>query len=375
MKIGIPKERRADERRVAASPDTVKRYKALGLEPVVEGGAGLEAAIPDQVFAAAGATIADDPAAVWDSEIVLKVQRPDDDEVGRLKQGQLLVAMLDPYNNREQLEAYAKAGAVSFALELLPRTTRAQAMDVLSSQANLAGYRAMVEAMAEYSRVLPMMMTAAGTVTPAKVFVVGAGVAGLQAIATARRMGAVVTATDVRPAAKEEIESLGGKFVGFIPEDAATKGGYARPLTAEEQAEQAKIVAEHVRGQDIVVTTAQIPGRKAPRIVTAEMVRSMKPGSVVLDMAAESGGNVEGSEPGEAVDVGGVKVVGAKNLPSRIAPATTVLYARNLFNFVQLLVDPKSKELKVDTADDLIKGTLLTQGGAIVHDAFKPAAA
>ena len=375
MRIGIPKERRPDERRVAASPDTVKRYKALGLEPVVEGGAGLGAAIPDQVFAAAGATIADDPAAVWDSEIVLKVQRPDDEEVGRLKQGQLLVAMLDPYNNREQLEAYAKAGAVSFAMELLPRTTRAQAMDVLSSQANLAGYRAMVDAMAEYSRVLPMMMTAAGTVTPAKVFVVGAGVAGLQAIATARRMGAVVTATDVRPAAKEEIESLGGKFVGFIPEDAATKGGYARPLTAEEQAEQAKMVAEHLKGQDIVVTTAQIPGRKAPRIVTADMVKSMKPGSVVLDMAAESGGNVEGSKPGKTVEVGGVKVVGAKNLPSRIAPATTVLYARNLFNFVQLLVDPKSKELKVDTADDLIKGTLLTQGGAIVHDAFKPAAA
>jgi NAD(P) transhydrogenase subunit alpha len=375
MKIGIPKERHADERRVAASPDTVKRYKALGLEPVVEAGAGLGAAIPDRVFADAGATMADGPAAVWDSEIVLKVQRPDDEEVGRLKQGQLLVAMLDPYNNREQLEAYAKAGAVSFAMELLPRTTRAQAMDVLSSQANLAGYRAMVDAMAEYSRVLPMMMTAAGTVTPAKVFVVGAGVAGLQAIATARRMGAVVTATDVRPAAKEEVESLGGKFVGFIPEDAATKGGYARPLTAEEQAEQAKMVAEHLKGQDIVVTTAQIPGRKAPRIVTADMVKSMKPGSVVLDMAAESGGNVEGSKPGKAVDAGGVKVVGAKNLPSRIAPATTVLYARNLFNFVQLLVDPKSKELKVDTADDLIKGTLLTQGGAIVHDAFKPAAA
>jgi H+-translocating NAD(P) transhydrogenase subunit alpha len=375
MRIGIPKERRADERRVAASPDTVKRYKALGLEPVVEGGAGLGAAIADQVFADAGATIAEDPAAVWDSEIVLKVQRPDDDEVGRLKQGQLLVGMLDPHNSRDQLEAYAKAGAVAFALELLPRTTRGQAMDVLSSQANLAGYRAMVDAMAEYSRVLPMMMTAAGTVTPAKVFVVGAGVAGLQAIATARRMGAVVTATDVRPAAKEEIESLGGKFVGFIPEGAATKGGYARPLTPEEQAEQAKIVAEHLKGQDIVVTTAQVPGRKAPRIVAAEMVRSMKPGSVVLDMAAESGGNVEGSKPGKTVDVGGVKVVGVKNLPSRIAPATTVLYARNLFNFVQLLVDPKSKELKVDTADDLIKGTLLTQGGAIVHDAFKPAAA
>ena len=375
MKIGIPKERREGERRVAASPDTVKRYKAMGVDAVVvESGAGEGAAIPDAAFAAAGAEIADADAA-WAAEIVLKVQRPTEEEMGRLKEGQLLIGMLDPYNSKEQVEAYAKAGVQAFAMELLPRTTRAQAMDVLSSQANLAGYKALVDAMAAYSRVLPMMMTAAGTVTPAKVFVVGAGVAGLQAIATARRMGAVVTATDVRPASKEEIESLGGKFVGFIPPDAATKGGYARPLTPEEQAEQARMVAEHLKSQDIVVTTAQIPGRKAPRIITAEMLRAMKPGAVVLDMAAESGGNVEGAVPGRTVEQNGVAIVGASNLAAKVAPATTVLYARNLFNFVQLLLDPNSKELKVDTSDELINGTLLTSQGAIVHAAFKPAAA
>jgi NAD(P) transhydrogenase subunit alpha len=374
MKIGIPKERREGERRVAASPETVKRYKGMGLEPVVERGAGLSAAIPDDAFAAAGATLADAGAA-WGSDIVLKVQRPTEEEMGRLRQGQILIGALDPYQNKDQVEAYARAGVLAFAMELLPRTTRAQAMDVLSSQANLAGYKALIDAMAEYSRVLPMMMTAAGTVTPAKVFVVGAGVAGLQAIATARRMGAVVTATDVRPAAREEIESLGGKFVGFIPEGAATKGGYARALTPEEQAKQAEIVAEHLKGQDIVVTTAQIPGRKAPRIVTAAMVASMKPGSILFDMAAESGGNIEGAKPGETVETeNGARIIGARNLASRVAPATTVLYAKNLLNFVQLLVDPKTKELKVDTADELVKGTLLTQDGGIVHDAFKPAA-
>ncbi|MEK0085452.1 Re/Si-specific NAD(P)(+) transhydrogenase subunit alpha [Benzoatithermus flavus] len=374
MKIGIPKERREGERRVAASPETIKRYKAIGLEPVVERGAGQGAAIPDDAFAAAGAILAD-TAAVWQSDIVLKVQRPIDEEMGFLRQGQILIGALDPYMNKDQVEAYARAGISAFAMELLPRTTRAQAMDVLSSQANLAGYKALVDAMAEYPRVLPMMMTAAGTVTPAKVFIVGAGVAGLQAIATAKRMGAVVTATDVRPAAKEEIESLGGKFVGFIPEGAATKGGYARPLTPEEQKKQQEIVAEHLRAQDIVVTTAQVPGRKAPRIITAAMVAGMKPGSILFDMAAESGGNIEGAEPGKTVETeNGVKIIGAKNLVSRIAPAATVLYAKNLLNFLQLLIDPKTKELKVDTQDELIKGTLLTQSGSVVHDAFKPAA-
>ena len=373
MKIGIPKERRDDERRAAASADTVKRYKALGLEPVVEAGAGEGAAISDQAFADAGAAINPNGAA-WDAEIVLKVQRPTDDELARLKQGQVLIGMLDPYNSREQVDAYAKAGVTAFSMELLPRTTRGQAMDVLSSQANLAGYKAVVDAMAAYSRVLPMMMTAAGTVTPAKIFVVGAGVAGLQAIATARRMGAVVSATDVRPAAKEEVESLGAKFVGFVPKDAATAGGYARPLTPEEQAEQARMVAEHIKGQDIVVTTAQVPGRKAPRIVTGDMVRSMKPGSVVLDMAAESGGNVEGSEAGATLDSNGVAVIGALNLPARLAPATTVLYAKNLLNFLALIVK-KGPVLEIDTQDDLVAGTLLTQGGQVVHKGFVPAAA
>ena len=373
MKIGIPKERRDGERRVAASPDTVKRYKTMGIDPVIEKGAGLGAAIPDDAYRSAGATVADADAA-WDSDVVLKVQRPLEDEMGRLRQGQLLIGALDPYNHKDQVAAYAQAGVQAFAMELLPRTTRAQAMDVLSSQANLAGYKALVDAMAAYSRVLPMMMTAAGTVTPAKVFIVGAGVAGLQAIATARRMGAVVTATDVRPASKEEVESLGGKFVGVIPKDAATKGGYARPLTQEEQAEQAQMVAEHLKSQDIVVTTAQIPGRQAPRIITVDMLRTMKLGSIVYDMAAESGGNVEGSAPGRTVHVDGVTLVGASNLPSQVAPASTVLYARNLFNFLQLLVDPKSKDLKIDTADDLVNGTLLTSSGAVVHDAFKPAA-
>ncbi len=373
MRVGVPKEVRDGERRVAASPDTVKRMKAIGLDPVVEGGAGLGAAIPDDAYRAAGATVADADAA-WDSDVVLKVQRPLEDEMGRLRQGQVLIGALDPYNSRDQVQAYAQAGVQAFAMELLPRTTRAQAMDVLSSQANLAGYKALVDAMAAYSRVLPMMMTAAGTVTPAKVFIVGAGVAGLQAIATARRMGAVVTATDVRPASKEEVESLGGKFVGVVPKDAATTGGYARPLTADEQAEQARMVAEHLKSQDIVVTTAQIPGRKAPRIITGDMLRTMRMGSIVYDMAAESGGNVEGSAPGRTAHVDGVTLVGAHNLPSQIAPATTVLYARNLFNFLQLLVDPKSQELKIDTADDLVNGTLLTSGGQVVHDAFKPAA-
>jgi NAD(P) transhydrogenase subunit alpha len=371
MKIRIPKERRLPERRVAASPDTVKRYKALGLEPVVEAGAGIGAAVLDEAFAAAGATLGDE-AAAFAADLLLKVQRPTDAEMAMLHQGQVLIGSLDPYTSREQVEAYAQAGVTAFAMELLPRTTRAQAMDVLSSQANLAGYRAVIEAMAAYSRVLPMMMTAAGTVTPAKIFIVGAGVAGLQAIATARRMGAVVTATDVRPAAKQEVESLGAKFVGFVPEGGATAGGYARPLTAEEQAEQARMVAEHIRGQDIVVTTAQIPGRKAPRIVTGEMARSMKPGSVLFDMAAESGGNIEGSVAGEHSEARGVTVIGARHLAASLAPATTVLYARNLFNFVSLIV-AKDGTLAIDLEDDLVKGTLLTHEGKVVHPNFQPA--
>ncbi len=372
MKIGVLKERREPEDRVAASPDTVKRYRGEGHEVLVERDAGAGSMIADDAFAAAGATILDGPGEVCSAaDILLKVQRPLDEEMELLRQGQVLVGMLDPYMNREQVAAYAEKGVTAFALELLPRTTRAQAMDVLSSQANLAGYRAMLEAMEAYRRVVPMMMTAAGTVTPAKVFVVGAGVAGLQAIATARRMGAVVTATDVRPAARREIESLGARFVGFIPEDAATEGGYARPLTPEEQAKQAEIVAEHLKNQDIVVTTAQIPGRQAPRIVTAAMVEAMKPGSVLLDLAVESGGNIEGSRPGETVETGGVRILGPRNMPSRVAPTATLLYARNLHNFLALIAKKDAESVAIDLEDDLIKGTLLTHDGKIVHPNFQ----
>jgi NAD(P) transhydrogenase subunit alpha len=371
MKIGIPREQQPGEHRVAASPETVKKLAGAGVEVVIEQGAGIEAALSDDAFRKAGASL-DDAAAVWGAELILKVQPPTDAEMARLKQGQILIGALDPHNHHEQLKAYAEKGVTTLALELLPRTTRAQAMDILSSQANLAGYKLVVDSMAAYSRCMPMMMTAAGTVTPAKFFVVGAGVAGLQAIATAKRMGAVVTATDVRPAARQEIESLASKFVGFIPEDGATSGGYARPLTPEEQKQQAEMVAEHLKTQDIVVTTAQIPGRKAPRIITAEMVKSMKAGSVVMDLAAESGGNVEGSVAGKTVVTdNGVTIIGAKNLPSKLAPAASLLYAKNLMNFVMLLVDKETKAFKINEADDLVKGTLVTKDGKIVHESLQ----
>jgi NAD(P) transhydrogenase subunit alpha len=375
MKIGVPKEQQPGEHRVAASPETVKKLQAAGIEVVVEHGAGKGAAIDDEAFRKAGAVL-DAAAAVWDADLVLKVQRPTDDEMARVKPGQLLIGALDPHNHPDQVKAYGEKGVTAFALELLPRTTRAQAMDILSSQANLAGYKLVVDAISAYSRCMPMMMTAAGTVTPAKFFVVGAGVAGLQAIATAKRMGAVVTATDVRPAARQEIESLAAKFVGFIPEDGATSGGYARPLTPEEQKKQAEMVAEHLKAQDIVVTTAQIPGRKAPRIITADMVRSMKAGSVVMDLAAESGGNVEGSVAGETVVTeNGVTLIGARNLPSKLAPASSLLYAKNLMNFVMLLVDKETKSFKVNEADDLVKGSLITRDGAVVHPSLAPSPA
>ncbi len=371
MKIGIPREQQPGEHRVAASPETVKKLAAAGIDVLVEHGAGKDSALSDDTFRKAGAVL-DDAATVWDAELILKVQPPTDAEMARLKQGQILIGALDPHSHHEQLKAYAEKGATTFALELLPRTTRAQAMDILSSQANLSGYKLVIDSMAAYARCMPMMMTAAGTVTPAKFFVVGAGVAGLQAIATAKRMGAVVTATDVRPAARQEIESLAAKFVGFIPEDGATSGGYARPLTPEEQKQQAEMVAEHLKSQDIVVTTAQIPGRKAPRIITAEMVKSMKAGSVVMDLAAESGGNVEGSVPGERIVTdNGVTIIGAKNLPSKLAPAASLLYAKNLMNFVMLLVDKEARAFKINEADELVKGTLVTRDGKIVHESLQ----
>jgi H+-translocating NAD(P) transhydrogenase subunit alpha len=374
--IGIPKERRPHEARVAASPDSIKRLKALGVELLVEKGAGAGSFMPDSAYSEVGAGIVEHAELYARADIVLKVQRPlgaaegELDEMALLRKGQILVAMLDPYNNREQLRAFAEAGVVAFALELLPRTTRAQAMDVLSSQANLAGYRAVIDAIHAFNRVLPMMMTAAGTVPSARVFVIGAGVAGLQAIATARRLGAIVSATDVRPASKEEVESLGAKFVGVPVADAATSGGYAKELAEEQQRKQQELLTETLRSQDIVITTAQIPGRRAPRILTKAMIEGMKPGSVIVDLAVESGGNVEGSEVGRIVEVGGVRIVGHPNVPSRLAPAASSLYARNLVNFVQLLLD-KEKGVVVNEEDDLVRGTLVTKSGSIVHPALK----
>src|SRR5438105_6238680 len=348
MKIAIPAE--ADfEPRVAATPDTVKKMIALGADVVVQAGAGVKSGVLDADYEAAGATIAQSAAgAVRDADVVLKVRRPTAAEVASYRPGALVMAIMDPYGNEAALAAMAKAGVVGFAMELMPRITRAQVMDVLSSQANLAGYRAVIDAAAEFGRAYPMMMTAAGTVPAAKVFVMGAGVAGLQAIATARRMGAVVTATDVRPAAKEQVESLGAKFLAVEDEEfknAQTAGGYAKEMSREYQAKQAALTAEHIKKQDIVITTALIPGRPAPRLVTSEMVKSMKPGSVLVDLAVERGGNVEGARAGQVVDLDGIKIVGYTNVAGRVAASASGLYARNLFSFIETLIDKSSKAL------------------------------
>ena len=380
MKLAIPRERRAHERRVAATPDTVKRLKGLGLEVVVEAGAGAGVSIPDDAYAAAGATVAPDYAsAVGDADVVLKVARPlaageGQDEAAAMKRGAVLVAMLDPYRNRDQVADFAARGLTAFAMELVPRITRAQAMDVLSSQANLAGYKAVLDAASEFGRAFPMMMTAAGTIAPAKVMVMGAGVAGLQAIATARRLGAVVCATDVRLAAKEQVESLGGTFVMVDDEEARqaeTSGGYAKEMSDAYKKKQAALIADTIRKQDIVICTAQIPGRAAPRLVSDEMIASMRPGSVIVDLAVETGGNCEGSVVGEVVVRHGVRVVGHANVPSRVAVDASQLYAKNLLSFVQLVVG-KDGALKIDRDDEIVKGALLSIDGAVVHPNFLP---
>jgi NAD(P) transhydrogenase subunit alpha len=380
MRIGIPRERRPDEARVAASPDTVKKFVAFGIEVVVEPGAGAGASVPDDAFAAAGARLAADEAdCLKDADVVLKVQRPlsagegGDDEVALIKPGAYLVGMLSPHSARDQLAAYAARGVNAFALEFLPRITRAQTMDVLSSQANLAGYRAIIEAAAAFGRAFPMMMTAAGTVAPARVLVMGAGVAGLQAIATARRLGAIVSATDVRPAAKEQVLSLGASFVAVEDEEfkqAETAAGYAKEMSDAYKAKQASLIAETIRKQDVVITTALIPGRPAPVLVTEEMVAGMKPGSVIVDMAVEQGGNCPLTEAGRKVVKHGVKIIGHVNLPSRIAVDSSALYARNLLAFVTPLIDKETKTLKIDWDDEIIKATALTRDGKIVHPAF-----
>ena len=376
MKIAVPAEVDLGEPRVGATPDTVKRLAGLGAAVVVETGAGIKSGILDTDYTAAGATIAASAAeALTGADVVLKVRRPTEAELSSYKPGTLVLAIMDPYGNDAALDAMARAGVASFAMELMPRITRAQVMDVLSSQANLAGYRAVLDASYEFGRALPQMMTAAGTVPAARVFIMGAGVAGLQAIATARRLGAIVTATDVRPAAKEQVASLGAKFIAVEDEEfkqAETAAGYAKPMSAEYQAKQAALVADHLKKQDIVITTALIPGRQAPRLVTAEMVASMRPGSVIVDLAVERGGNVEGALAGEVVDVNGVKIVGHLNVPGRIAASASPLYAKNLYNFFETMVDKSTKALAVKWDDELVKATLLTRDGTVVHPNFAP---
>src|SRR5512143_3053241 len=375
MKLAILKERRDGETRVAASPDTVKKYKGLGLEIAVESGAGAAARMSDADFRAAGAVIAPNSAAALSgANIVLSVRAPDATQIAAMERGAVLVALLAPYKDRETPAQLAAQGVDAFAMEFLPRISRAQAMDVLSSQSNLAGYKAVIDAAAQFGRAMPMMMTAAGTIAPARVLVMGAGVAGLQAIATARRLGAIVSATDVRPATKEQVESLGATFVAVMDDEfkqAQTAAGYAKEMSAEYQAKQAALIAETIKKQDIVITTALVPGGKAPVLVSEDMVKTMKPGSVIVDLAAEQGGNTPLTRPNEVVEVHGVTIMGYTNLPGRLAVDSSSLYARNLFNFVSLIVDKKTGELALNWDDEIVKGTGLTRDGQVVHPALK----
>jgi NAD(P) transhydrogenase subunit alpha len=363
------------EGRVAGSPESVKKLKTLGFDVIVEAGAGFLSRIPDSEFEKAGAAIGSAADAAR-ADMVLKVRRPSAAEVAGYKSGAIVLAIMDPYGNDQALADMAKAGVSAFAMELMPRITRAQSMDVLSSQANLAGYQAVIDAAAEYDRAMPMMMTAAGTVPAAKVFVMGAGVAGLQAIATARRLGAVVSATDVRPASKEQVASLGAKFIAVEDEEfkaAETAGGYAKEMSAQYKAKQAVLTAEHLAKQDIVITTALIPGRPAPQLITREMLKAMKPGSIAVDLAVERGGNVQGAEPDQVVEVEGVKVIGYTNMPGRIAASASALYAKNLVTFLETMVSKETRALALNVEDELVKATMLTHGGAVVHPNFAAA--
>jgi H+-translocating NAD(P) transhydrogenase subunit alpha len=359
------------EPRVAASPDTVKKLTTLGCQVRIQSGAGLRSMFTDAMYQAQGATITPDmSSAVRDADIILKVRRPEPAEISAMKSGAILACMLSPHDKPEGVQAIARQGVSAFAMELMPRISRAQSMDVLSSQANLAGYRAVVMAANAFGQALPMMMTPAGTVPAAKVFIMGVGVAGLQAIATARRMGAIVTATDVRPATKEQVASLGAKFVAVEDEEfkqAETTAGYAKPMSAEYQVKQAALIANHLKSQDIVITTALIPGRAAPRLITAAMLDGMKPGSIIIDMAASRGGNCELSVSGQTTIVKGVKILGPRNPAGDVPGNASSLYARNLYAFLEVLFDKKAKVLKIDWDDEIVKGTLVTKDGQIVH--------
>ena len=375
MKIAIPRETVAGETRVAATPESVKKFKGLGLDLVVESGAGAAARIADSDYTAAGATIAPDAkSALADADIVLKVRGPAAAESALLKKGAVVAALLAPHTEKPAIATLAGQGAIAFAMEFLPRISCAQSMDVLSSQANLAGYKAVIDAAAQFGRAMPMMMTAAGTIAPARVLVMGVGVAGLQAIATAKRLGAIVSATDVRPATKEQVESLGGTFVAVMDEEfknAQTAGGYAKEMSPEYQAKQAALIAETIKKQDIVITTALIPGRKAPVLVSEEMIKTMKPGSIIMDLAAEAGGNTPLTKAREVTEVHGVTIMGYTNLPGRLAVDASALYARNLFNFVSLLIDKKTDQLAINWDDEIVKGALVAKDGEIVHPALK----
>jgi NAD(P) transhydrogenase subunit alpha len=375
MRIAVPAEDLSIETRVAVTPETVRKLAALGAEVAVQTGAGSASGIPDADYAAAGAQIAASLSeAVEGAQVILAVRRPSAADLAGAADGAAVIAIMDPYGQDEALAALAQAGLSTFAMELMPRITRAQVMDVLSSQANLAGYRAVIDGAGEYGRALPMMMTAAGTVPAAKIFIMGVGVAGLQAIATARRLGAIVTATDVRPATKEQVESLGAKFLAVEDEEfaqAQTAGGYAREMSKDYQAKQAALTAAHIAKQDIVITTALIPGRPAPKLISADMVHSMRPGSVIVDLAVERGGNCALSIPGQTVITdNGVKIVGHLNVPGRLAATASSLYARNLLAFLDTLVDKETKTFAPNWDDELVKATLLTRDGAVVHPNF-----
>jgi NAD(P) transhydrogenase subunit alpha len=368
--IGVPAEA-GDEPRIGITPETVKKLIKAGGTVKIRSGAGTRSHFSDAEYQAAGATIAkSDAEAVADADLVLTVRRPSAGLVKSIKKSAVLAGMLDPYSDPDGLAGLAKNGASLFAMELMPRISRAQSMDVLSSQSNLAGYKAVVDAAALFSRALPMMMTAAGTIPAARVFVMGVGVAGLQAIATARRLGAIVTATDVRPAVKEQVASLGAKFIAVEDEEfkqAETSGGYAKEMSEAYKQKQAALIAEHVKNQDIVISTALIPGRPAPKLISKEMIESMRPGSIIVDLAVERGGNAELAKPGQVVEHKGVTIMGKLNLPGLVPDNASSLYARNLFAFAELLIGKESKAVEVPWDDDIIKGTLIARDGAIVH--------
>ncbi len=375
IKIAVLSETHADEKRVATSPDMVKKLKDLGASLTIQKGAGINASIADADFKAAGATIGNSVAdTLKGAHIILKVQPPTTDELKKYPKKSISVSLVNPFNNKPLIDLAAKSDVTLFAMEMVPRITRAQAMDVLSSQSNLAGYKSVLDACEHYGRAFPMMMTAAGTIPPAKVFIMGAGVAGLQAIATARRLGAVVSATDVRPAAKEQVESLGASFIAVEDDEfkeAETAGGYAKEMSAAYKKKQAALVEEHIAKQDIVITTALIPGRPAPELISESMVKSMKAGSVIVDLAVETGGNCACSEAGKVVKKHGVTLIGHNNVPSRLAADASMLYAKNVYNLLALIIDKESKAIKLDMDDDILKGLTLTHGGKIVHPNFE----